>query len=737
MANPIELLQLINEYQHLLSPARLAERLTPGYRRYPHIKLIDDAISAAVLKGGARLVLSMPPRHGKSWYCSKALPAWYLALYPERNVILASYEATFAATWGRQVRNFMQEQETTLQVKLAQDSLASDRWVTEKGGGMFTTGIGGPITGRGAQLIVIDDPVKNWEEARSGIIRQSHIDWFNSTLYTRCEPGANIILLMCMTGDTPVLLPDGTEKPLQDIRPGDEIATYKDGSLTTSVVRNWKNQGPDTVYTIQTHSGVTVEANARHPFLVFKEGTLQWIRLQNLQPGDCLMRAEYQKDTGKTNLAPAPAAQNQPALKDSASPITPGIVESPGTATHPRIHNHTEPLECGTDTESNRKITTDFWRSKTENVPFAGTPLLLRTPENTGKVISASITIIQQEKFEAFSVTHATLPSDTEKPPKSSDEWLTTCRIIPDPVLSVTPSGTKDVFDIEVAETENFIANGVISHNTRWHELDLAGYLLTEHEDDWTEIRLPAVAEYSDVMGRLPGVALCPERFDEEALRKIQLSLGPNMFASLYQQRPTPLEGDIFKAGMFEAVSCSPGTWDSLDFTFITVDTAYSDKTSNDYTCASAWGVSSNQLYLMDVFRVRIRAADVEEPLMAFIARNTHPRFRGVYIEPKGHGMYLNQILPRKGVIMPSEGQIKEFYSDRRSDKVIRANNAVPYLSNRKILVNTKINDWDILQAEALGFPRAKHDDFTDTLIDAIKYANQHLNSGLSICDVL
>jgi len=468
MSKALELLQFVEGNGHLLSPARLAEHMSPGYQRYAHIRLIDDAISQAVMAGGARLVLSMPPRHGKSWYCSRSLPAWYLALYPERNVILASYEATFASTWGRQVRNFFQDNGPTLGVALAQDSLASDRWSTVQGGGMFTTGIGGPITGRGAQLIVIDDPVKNWEEARSETIRQAHIDWFNSTLYTRCEPGASIVVLM-----------------------------------------------------------------------------------------------------------------------------------------------------------------------------------------------------------------------------------------------------------------------------TRWHEQDLAGYLLSEHSDNWKEIRFPAIAEAGDALGRKKGEALCPERYDIDALKKIQRSLGPNMFASLYQQRPVPLEGDIFKHSMFEFCDISPEFASSLDYTFVTVDTAYSDKQSNDYTCATAWGVHKDQLFIIDVLHQRMKAADVEAPLIDFIARNAVTRFRGAYIEPKGHGLYLNQVLPRKGVLLPAEDVIQEFYKDRKHDKVVRANNAVPYLSTRKILINSRIHDKQKLLDEVLGFPKAKHDDFSDTVIDGIKYAASQINSGISICDVL
>ncbi|MGC7970003.1 Hint domain-containing protein, partial [Salmonella enterica] len=80
-------------------------------------------------------------------------------------------------------------------------------------------------------------------------------------------------------GDTPVLMADGSERPLRDIRPGDEVATYEGGRLTTSTVKNWRNNGPDSIYRIRMKSGVEVRANARHPFLTVKDGNETWTRL--------------------------------------------------------------------------------------------------------------------------------------------------------------------------------------------------------------------------------------------------------------------------------------------------------------------------------------------------------------------------------------------------------------------------------------------------------------------------
>lgn len=180
----------------MTSPARMAERLVPKqFVRYRHIDYLDRVLRDGVFTKNARVGISMPPRHGKSWLTSIFLPAWFLMLFPEKNVILTSYEAAFAASWGRRVRNFLQEHAATLGIQISQDSTAADRFHTSRGGGMITAGVGGAITGRGGDLILVDDPIKNWEEAYSETYRAKIIDWWNSTLYTRAEPGASIVVL--------------------------------------------------------------------------------------------------------------------------------------------------------------------------------------------------------------------------------------------------------------------------------------------------------------------------------------------------------------------------------------------------------------------------------------------------------------------------------------------------------------------------------------------------------------
>jgi predicted phage terminase large subunit-like protein len=115
-------------------------------------------------------------------------PVWYLSLFPDRRVISASYEADFAASWGRKVRNTVAQHSTALKLEVAEDSAAANRWETRQGGGMMTAGVGGPLTGKGANLLLVDDPIKNAEEAASQTLRDKIWNWWTSTAYTRLEP---------------------------------------------------------------------------------------------------------------------------------------------------------------------------------------------------------------------------------------------------------------------------------------------------------------------------------------------------------------------------------------------------------------------------------------------------------------------------------------------------------------------------------------------------------------------
>lgn len=177
-------------------PHTYAEYVSRGkWVAYPWLRYVGEVVADTIAQGGGRLIINCPPRVGKSELISHWCPVWFMDNLPAKRVILTSYEDGVAKDWGRMVRNEI-ERNDLCRIELREDSKSAGRWHTPQGGGMVTAGVGGPITGKGGDLIIVDDPHKNWAEANSPLMQGRIWDWFVSTLYTRCEPGATIIIVM-------------------------------------------------------------------------------------------------------------------------------------------------------------------------------------------------------------------------------------------------------------------------------------------------------------------------------------------------------------------------------------------------------------------------------------------------------------------------------------------------------------------------------------------------------------
>ena len=168
------------------------------YQAAPHHRLIVDALEAVERGEIKRLMVCMPPRHGKSELASRRFPAWFIGRNPTRQIIAASYNADLATDFGREVRNIVNSPEFKAlfpEVTLSQDSQAANRWHTSAGGIYVAAGVGTAVTGRGADVLLIDDPFKDRQEADSELQRKRVWDWFVSTAYTRLMPGGAIVVI--------------------------------------------------------------------------------------------------------------------------------------------------------------------------------------------------------------------------------------------------------------------------------------------------------------------------------------------------------------------------------------------------------------------------------------------------------------------------------------------------------------------------------------------------------------
>lgn len=142
-----------------------------------------------------RLAIFMPPGSAKSTYASALFPPWYLAQNPAKSVIAASHTAELAERWGRRVRNLVSEHAPRLGYAIAADNQSAGRWATSADGEYYAAGVGGSITGRRADLVVIDDPVRSREDAESETVREKVWDWYRADLITRLKPGASVCLV--------------------------------------------------------------------------------------------------------------------------------------------------------------------------------------------------------------------------------------------------------------------------------------------------------------------------------------------------------------------------------------------------------------------------------------------------------------------------------------------------------------------------------------------------------------
>jgi len=400
-----------------------------------------------------RLMVFMPPRHGKSELVSRYFPAWYIGTFPDKRIILASYEADFASTWGRKARDLLEEHGPSLfGIKVSSASSAASRWDIEGcEGGMATAGVRGPITGKGANVAIIDDPVKNDQEAMSQTYRDATWDWYRATFSTRIQDEGAIILVM-----------------------------------------------------------------------------------------------------------------------------------------------------------------------------------------------------------------------------------------------------------------------------TRWHEDDLAGRLLKAQEegsDQWEVVNLPGLAEEGDLLGRTPGEPLCPELFTKKTLERTKVRLGSYWWNALYQQRPSPAEGNLFKRQYFRYYNIEDEFYvlhlpdgqrkrwmKNQCLIFQTCDPAGSTKTTADYFVLATWIVTPHrELLLRDIIRERLEGPD-QPKLFKTGYQRWQPIIQGV--EPANMGLTLFQTLQRMWL------PLVELKPDK--DKVTRA---LPMAARYEVgaVYHLQGASWlDEYEEELIGFPNAEYDDQVD-----------------------
>jgi len=180
-----------------VTPGRLAVELDPTIRQTPALDLIDAALVEAFNTPNSRLIISMPPQEGKSQRASRMFPLWALTQDPSKRIVIASFEANAARRLGRAVRDDVTVNSDLLGLSVRNDLSGQIEWeLANHGGGTYSVGVGGALTGRPCDLMIIDDPVKDAEAADSEGIRDKIWEWWETVAQTRLAPGAPVILIM-------------------------------------------------------------------------------------------------------------------------------------------------------------------------------------------------------------------------------------------------------------------------------------------------------------------------------------------------------------------------------------------------------------------------------------------------------------------------------------------------------------------------------------------------------------
>ena len=177
-------------------------RVWPEFIGGRHHKIMAKAFERVANGECKRLIINMPPRHTKSEFASYLLPAWFLGKYPNKKVIQSSNTGELAVGFGRKVRNLVDSDvyKTIFpNLELQQDSKAAGRWNTSKGGDYFAIGVGGTVTGKGANLLIIDDPHSEQEAALAATnpdVFDKVTEWYTSGPRQRLQPGGAIVIVM-------------------------------------------------------------------------------------------------------------------------------------------------------------------------------------------------------------------------------------------------------------------------------------------------------------------------------------------------------------------------------------------------------------------------------------------------------------------------------------------------------------------------------------------------------------
>lgn len=772
-----------------LSFIEFCKFIDPQYLVATHHKKLADLLEDIAFGVKDRIAVSIPPRHGKSQQASIYFPAWFLGKFPDKRIIMVSHTADLAVDFGRKVRNLIATpayKEVFPNTTLSQDAKSAGRWNTNVGGEYFACGVGSSIAGRGADLLLVDDPHSE-QDLIAGNFEQLEkaYQWFTGGARTRLMSGGRVAVIHCMTGDTNVLMSDNGTKELRNVRVGDTVASYTPEGIVGAKVLNWANQGLDRILTIKTTSGTIVRANERHPFLVNQDGVLTWTKVKDLKLGMKLMgvsRSSKSEEQYPTHIRKLEKNQNITIQKDTQINAVLMDVETKNThlenvdiiitkteekqrlyqgqiiggngeglnaksnpaitmrglkdyAKHTTINlNGTRDFTAEVRTRTGTptlntgmvfplKSTTDYSNSKTVSALSVNSHPMKPIHPQIGKVSSELTTAMTESMSERYYVTPAISLSVKETQSKSYIKLLNTYVPTLEQIVEINFSGYEEVFDIQVEDTENFIANGLVSHNTRWHQDDLIGRLVkdgmkNEAADQYEVFEFPALLDIKKEEGDTVTKALWPEKFDIPTLLRTKASMPAFQWSAQYMQNPTAEESATIKREWWQE-------WKELDppqcdYIIMCLDAAAETHNRADFTALTTWGVftderltqNNSHIILLNCINIRLEFPELKDLAIKQYKEWNPDAF---IVEKKNAGTQLYQELRRLGL------PIQEFTPSRNTgDKIARLNAVADILRSGLVWYPVGRRWAEEVIEQCVAFPYGSHDDIVDTVSMAL-----------------
>jgi len=737
------------------------EYTNPDYQPAGHHHLIAEKLEAVERGEIDRLMIFMPPRHGKSELASRRFPSWYLGRNPKRQIIAASYNSDLASDFGREVRDIVKSPEyhRLFDVSLAEDSRAVNRWHTNQKGVYIAAGVGTAITGRGANCIVEGSKVLT----DKGLVSIEHIDISAAPCFVLSyENGKSVYRRVLahvsreaesylrihtrsgrvveVTGDHRIYT-EGGYKPASDIAEGENLLSLvqergcsnrfrlqeKTQALWKGLLQPFlfnlqqKSTGRSTAENLQAvrstngwHADKEVLFRPLQKEAPIKEGGLQVI-------GYSVRLLQYYFQTAFT--------QNK---------VLFGVMQRQGS--------------CLADVREKESWVETWLRPIKKATTFGPGLSNYKAADNRARFWAVcglwvnEITTRSSHKYERIRQSLDKLGNALRVMPYSAScRRQKDTKIDPVSLVERVHKSVK-VYDIQVEGTECFFADGILVHNcaliddpfkdrqeadsevtresvwkwytstlrtrlmpngaliliqTRWHEDDLAGRLLRAQGDRWHVLELPAIANEDTDKEE----ALWPEWYDLDTLKEIRTDVGQRDWNALFQQRPTTDEGTYFKRDWFKRyhIGEEPETNNYQASDYAVTDSG------GDFTEFGVWGVDKdNDLWAKDWWYGQKDASVwIDAQLDQIKQFRTKASFGETGVIRKAIEPFLKKRATQERVFTRFE------WITRTRDKASMARAFQGMASMGK--VHIPLTDWgDRLINQLVAFPAGEHDDAVD-----------------------